>query len=155
MDRQRQPTWPFPRIACPIKMIKLVELQLLFCQLDCQQDGYCRVTREPRKPNIGCPRCPHLARFDCLFALMGLDWLKKENTHSRLALTKGRQNLAISRFCRLFHTTALDESDSEFPPIYRKHEVSLVHIGRRFPFLPLKAISLGCANRWRWDSWHI
>jgi len=67
---------------------------------------------------------------------MGLDWLKEEFTHSRLALTKGRQNLAISRFCRLFHTTALDESDSEFPPIYRKHEVLLVHIGRRLPFCP-------------------
>lgn len=80
---------------------------------------------------------------------------ERENTHSRLALTKGRQNLAIFRFCRFFHTTALDESDSEFPPIYRKHEVSLVHIGRRLPFSSLKAISLGCANRWRWDSWHI
>ena len=68
---------------------------------------------------------------------------ERENTHSRLALTKGRQNLAIFRFCRFFHTTALDESDSEFPPIYRKHEVSLVHIGRRFPFLAPKGNFVG------------
>ena len=74
---------------------------------------------------------------------MGLDWLKEEFTHSRLALTKGRQNLAISRFCRLFHTTALDESDSEFPPIYRKHEVSLVHIRKTIAFFAPKGNFVG------------